>query len=59
MEQSRAHSFSSDTTPQGALPGDTWHQTLEEAKSQAEWEYKIPPDAWTEVTVPDDDSPTQ
>jgi hypothetical protein len=39
----------------GGFAGDTWHKTLEEAKSQAEWEFKIPPDAWTEVTVPDDD----
>src|SRR5258708_17259796 len=36
--------------------GDRWHKTLEDARSQAVWEFKIPPDAWTEITVPDDDS---
>lgn len=38
-------------TETGEYAGDTWHQSIEEAKAQAEFEYGIAGDAWH--TVPD------
>ena len=32
----------------GTCLADTWHATLEEAKTQAEFEYEVAPSAWTE-----------
>jgi hypothetical protein len=31
---------------------DTWHQTLEEAKRQAAFEFGIAPGEWTDVALP-------
>lgn len=36
-------------TADGRYAGDTWHQTIEEAKRQAEFEYGITEDAWEAV----------
>jgi hypothetical protein len=33
-------------TEQAEFAGDTWHQTLEEAKGQAHFEYAIEEDDW-------------
>lgn len=34
------------------LGTDTWHQTLEEAMHQAEWEFGVQPSEWVEVNEP-------
>jgi hypothetical protein len=34
----------------GTCVADTWHQTLDEAKRQAEFEFGITPDEWTSVS---------
>ena len=31
------------------LAADTWHETLEEAMEQAEWEFGVTPEEWTIV----------
>jgi hypothetical protein len=31
---------------EGVCFADTWHQTLDEAKHQAEYEFRISPDEW-------------
>lgn len=33
----------------GVCVADTWHLTLEDAKVQAEFEYAVSPDEWTQV----------
>lgn len=39
----------------GEFAGDTWHQSLEEAKGQANWEYGLQLQ-WVEVSVPDSEA---
>ena len=34
------------------LGTDTWHETLEEALHQAEWEFGVMPEEWTDVQEP-------
>src|SRR5690606_17290127 len=36
-------------TETGEYAGDTWHQSIEEAKAQAEFEYGLAGDAWQVV----------
>ena len=31
---------------------DTWHLTLDDAFHQAEWEFGVSPDEWTEINEP-------
>ena len=31
---------------------DTWHETLDDALHQAEWEFGVRPEEWTEVQEP-------
>jgi hypothetical protein len=28
---------------------DTWHQTMEEAAAQADWEFGVEPEEWTVI----------
>jgi hypothetical protein len=35
-----------------SLGTDTWHETLEEALHQAEWEFGVLPEEWTDVQEP-------
>jgi hypothetical protein len=37
---------------EGVCYADTWHQSLEEAKQQAAFEFGIASDKWTEVAQP-------
>lgn len=41
----------------GAMVADTWHQTVNEAKGQANFEYMIKESDWTEATDPDHNRP--
>jgi hypothetical protein len=41
----------------GQMVADTWHQSLEEAKDQARFEYMIADDDWTVATDPDHSGP--
>ena len=41
----------------GEFAGDTWHETIEEAKEQAKYEYEIPFDAWESVEEGDCGTP--
>jgi hypothetical protein len=34
------------------LGTDTWHETLDDALHQAEWEFGVRPEEWTEVQEP-------
>jgi hypothetical protein len=34
------------------LGTDTWHESLEDALNQAEWEFGVLPDEWTDVHEP-------
>ena len=34
------------------LSTDTWHETLEDALHQAEWEFEVRPEEWTDVNAP-------
>src|SRR5580698_7335435 len=36
----------------GGLGTDTFHETLEEALHQAEWEFEVRPGEWTDVDEP-------
>ncbi len=37
---------------EGVCFADTWHQTLDDAKRQAAFEFGIKPDEWTDVVPP-------
>lgn len=41
----------------GAMVADTWHQTEDEAKAQAKWEYEIDEDAWAVALDRDHNGP--
>jgi hypothetical protein len=36
----------------GSFCGDTWHQTIEQAMDQAEYEFKVSRDDWQRVMSP-------
>lgn len=39
---------------EGHIVADTWHQSIQEAKKQAQFEYEIQEGDWSVVTGPDD-----
>jgi len=41
----------------GAMVADTWHQTVDEAKDQAKFEYLIEDSDWSVATDPNHNSP--
>jgi F0F1-type ATP synthase assembly protein I len=50
IEQTGTEVFLFRFTESNAYAGDTWHQSIEEAKTQAEFEYNIPHHAWQQIS---------